>query len=165
MAKRKRYPQLWEETRRVRAMKLLRHGWTQAQIAEVFGVTRAAVCQWKKLADEGGKKALRSRPRSGAPCRLVAEKLEKIPELLWHGAEAYGFLGDVWTCRRISKVIEREFGVRYHRAHVSRILKSLDWTPQRPIVRATQRDENAIENWRKEGWPDIKKEVARKAER
>jgi hypothetical protein len=40
-----------------------------------------------------------------------------------HGAEAYGFRGDVWTCPRVAQVIEWEFGIRYHRDHVSRMLK------------------------------------------
>ena len=54
-------------------------------------------------------------------------------------------------------VIEWEFGVSYHKAHVSRLLKRLDWTPQKPISSATQRDEKEIERWRAEVWPDLKK--------
>jgi transposase len=80
-----------------------------------------------------------------------------IPEFLSHGAEAYGFRGEVWTCARVAQVIQQEFGVLYHKAHVSRLLKELDWTPQKPILRATQRDEHAIARWRCETWPDIKK--------
>ena len=36
-------------------------------------------------------------------------------------------------------------GVFYSRSHVSRRLKILAWTPQRPMERASQRDEAAIE--------------------
>src|SRR3712207_7747381 len=53
-----------------------------------------------------------------------------IPEFLWHGPEAYGFRGRVWTCARIARVIEEEFAVRYHKGHVGRLLKELGWTPQ-----------------------------------
>ena len=31
-----------------------------------------------------------------------------IPEFLWHGAEAYGFRGEIWTCARIAQVIDTE---------------------------------------------------------
>jgi transposase len=79
----------------------------------------------------------------------------EIPELLWHGPEAYGFPGQVWTCARVARVIEEEFGVRYHKGHVSRLLKALHWTPQKPIKRATQRDEEAIRRWRDEVWPGL----------
>src|SRR3979490_2498508 len=58
-----------------------------------------------------------------------------------HGAEAYGFRGEVWPCARVAKVIEEEFGVSYHKGHVCRLLKELHWTPQLPIVRAGQRTE------------------------
>jgi transposase len=84
-----------------------------------------------------------------------------IPDFLGHGAEAYGFRGEVWTCARVAKVIEEEFGVSYHRGHVSRLLRELDWTPQMPIARAIQRDEQEIERWRVEVWPRLKAEARR----
>jgi hypothetical protein len=79
---------------------------------------------------------------------LVASGRPVTPDFLWHGAEAYGFRGEVWTCTRVAQVIEWEFGIRYHKDHVSRLLKDLGWTPQIPITRAVQRDEAAIARWR-----------------
>ncbi len=32
----------------------------------------------------------------------LAMQYHRLPEFLWHGAEAYGFRGDVWTCDRMS---------------------------------------------------------------
>lgn len=87
-------------------------------------------------------------PNPGHPPKLSAAQKALIPEFLWHGAEAYGFRGEVWTCARIACVIEGEFGVRYHKDHVGRLLKELRWTPQVPIPRALQRDEEAIQRWR-----------------
>ena len=40
---------------------------------------------------------------------------------MWHGPESYGFRGEVWTCARIARVIEEEFGVRYHKDHGQRV--------------------------------------------
>ncbi len=77
--------------------------------------------------------------------------------MLTQGAEAFGFRGAIWTCGRVAHLIREQFGVSYHPAHVSRLLKQLDWTPQRPIVRATQRDEAAITAWYAERWPALKK--------
>ncbi len=79
-----------------------------------------------------------------------------MPDLLSHGAEVWGFRGELWTCARVAAVIEEEFGVRYSRAHVSRLLKAVEWTPRRPIERASQRDEAAIARWRIERWPELK---------
>ena len=41
-------------------------------------------------------------------------------------------------------------GVRYRKGHVSRLLKALGWTPQVPITRAIQRDEEAVERWQRD---------------
>lgn len=78
------------------------------------------------------------------------DQVRSIPEFLRHGPEEYGFRGQVWTCARIAKVIEWEFGARYHKDHVGRMLKGLGWTPQQPIKRAVQRDDEAIRRWRDE---------------
>jgi transposase len=67
----------------------------------------------------------------------------------------------VWTCARIAQVIEEEFGVRYHKGHVARILQALHWTPQVPIRRAIQRDEEAIQRWRDEVCPDLLRRARR----
>lgn len=129
----------------------------QKDIATAVGVTKGAISQWLTVADEQGEEALHSRPHSGRPPELTRAEKRLIPEFLFHGAEAYGFRGEVWTCPRVRKVIEWEFGVSYHKSHVARVLKELKWTPQLPLERATQRDENAIAQWRSEVWEEMKK--------
>ena len=79
------------------------------------------------------------------------------------GAEAFGFRGDVWTAKRVATVIRREFGVRYHPNHVGKLLRAAGWSVQKPIERASQRDEAAIEVWRTERWPARKRGLTRRA--
>jgi transposase len=55
-------------------------------------------------------------------------------------------------------VIRKEFGVGYHPAHVSRLLKALRHNLQKPQRRANQRDEEAIERSKEKKWPSLKKE-------
>src|SRR3954471_19059439 len=157
-------PQDWREWRRMRAWELSQDGWAQADIAAALGVSRAAVCQWLRAAAEGGPDALRRRLRAGAAGKLLPGQRYLIADFLWHGAEAYGFRGDLWTCARVRQVIKEEFGVDYHEHHVARILKEIGWTPQVPITRAIQRDEEEIRRWREEAWPDLKRR-ARKERR
>ena len=140
----------------MQALHLRELGWRQGDIAAALGVTKGAVSQWLSAARLGGPEALRARPHPGGPARLVPEQKRLIPDFLGHGAEAYGFRGEVWTCRRIAKVVVQEFGVSYSRSQISRLLKELEWTPQVPLTRALQRDEQAIERWRVEVWPEIK---------
>lgn len=150
-------PKDWKEARRKRALELKELEWQQCKIAEALGVSRAAVSQWLAHAREDGAKSWRAKPRPHGPVKLTPEQFNRIPELLSHGAEAYGFFGDVWTCARVAIVIRNELGVSYHKAHLSRLLKQLGWTPQIPIKRAAQRDETEIQRWRDEVWPELKK--------
>src|ERR671917_1089672 len=143
------------EWRRLRAWALAQEGWTGRAIAQALGVTEGAVSQWLKRAREGGPEALRVRIPPGPIPKLTAEQQAQLPALLAHGAEAYGFLGDVWTTKRVAALIKQEFGIRYHPAHVSRLLRAVGWSPQKPIRRATQRDEAAIARWTTERWPAL----------
>src|SRR5215213_5531889 len=142
----------WREGRRLRAFELKQEGWSQQQIAQALGVSKGAVSQWMKRArDGGGVEALKRRPAPGAQPRLSEEQRMKLPGLLERGAEAHGFRGEVWTCGRVAEVIRREFGVSYHPAHVSRLLKSLGLSLQKPMPLANQRDEEeAIRRWKEE---------------
>ena len=60
--------------------------------------------------------------------------------------------------KRVAEVICKEFGVSYHPAHVSRLLKALRHSLQKPQRRANQRDEEAIEHWKGKRWPSLKKD-------
>src|SRR5918994_344330 len=73
------------------------------------------------------------------------------------GPQALGFRGDVWTQPRVTQVIRRHFGVQYPPSQVGRILKQYNWGRQKPLKRASQRDEDAIQRWKEERWPALKK--------
>lgn len=154
----------WREIRRLRAWELKQAGWTQTKIAEALGVTPGAVSQWIKKAREGGTEALRRRKGGGPKARLTKEQLEGLTELLKKGPEAHGFRGDVWTRPRVAEVIKEAYGVSYTPQHVGNLLRQIGWSRQKPVTRASQRDEEAIEQWRKERWPVLKKRLSTKVE-
>ena len=105
--------------------------------------------------------ALNAHPPTGVSPRLTAEQKAQIPELIAKGAEAYGFRGDVWTASRVAEVIKRTSRVRYHRDHVGKLMREAGWSRQKPVERASQRNEEALKHWSEERWPDIKKKPSR----
>lgn len=148
----------WREGRRRRAWELKEAGWKQRDIAAALGVTEGAVSQWLSRARARGmEEGLRRHPAPGPAPKLSTEQLAQLPALLDRGAEAYGFRGQAWTCKRVGEVIRRTFGVTYDPSHISRLLHRLGYSVQRPIERATQRNEEAVRLWWEQRWPDLKK--------
>ena len=125
-----------KEWRRFRALHLSKIGWKQREIATALGVTKGAVSQWLAIVHDGGPAALHSQSRAGRPSKLTPAQRRLIPDFLWHGAEAFGFRGEFWTCGRIARILEQELGVLYSRSQMSRLLKAMGWTPQVPVTRA-----------------------------
>jgi transposase len=152
---------LLHEWRRKQALKLSTQGWRQHDIAVALNVQPSTVSRWLTAAGHGGPQALEAHARPGRPARLRDDQKRLIPDFLGHGAEAYGFRGELWTCRRVARVIQEEFGVAYSRSQVSRLLKALHWTPQMPLTRAIQREEEAIRRWREEKWPLLRQQARR----
>jgi transposase len=70
---------------------------------------------------------------------------------------AHGYRTNLWTTARIAEVIGQEFGVHYHRDHIGRLMHSLQWSHQKPERRALERNEGAIEHWKRKDWQRIKK--------
>ncbi len=154
---RSKTPRDWREERRQRAWVLKQQGWSQRQIAAALGVTEGAVSQWVKRGRDGGGEALRARPVPGPTPKLSAAQRAQLPDLLRKGAEHFGFVGAVWTTRRVAAVIQRQVGVRYHPDHVRKLLRALGWSVQKPVRRASQRDAAAVQTWREERWPALNK--------
>jgi transposase len=128
----------------MQAWKLHEKDWKQKDIAVALGVSEGAVSQWFKKAKEQGVEALQHKSPPGAAPKLTPAQMAQLPALLEQGAEAFGFRGQVWTTERVAQMIRQQFGVKYHPAHCSRILRNLKWSQQKPIEKATQRDEEAI---------------------
>lgn len=150
-------PQNWREYRRQRVWDMHQQGQRQQAIAAALGLTQGAVSQIIARAKAGGVEALRYHKPQGAQPRLTAAQKTELLEQLRQGAIAHGFQGDVWTCERIAQVIVKRYGVQYHPDYIGPLLRQLGWSVQRPIVRATQRDESAIAEWAASELPALKK--------
>src|SRR5687768_584710 len=103
-----------------------------ATIAEVLGVTAAAIGRWRKngIADNNSA----SKSVGGRPRTLTDLQLEELESLLLRGATAHGWPNDLWTTKRIAEVIRRHYAIKCHPNHAWRIVtKYLGWTVQRPL--------------------------------
>jgi transposase len=143
--------------RRRRALKLLDTGHSLNEVARQIGCNASSVMRWRDARRRRGAKGLEVRFSPGRPSRLDRKQQKRLLQVLLKGALAYGYRTGLWTTARIAEVIREEFGVEYHRDHVGRLMHQLGWSPQKPERRALERDERAVQRWKKKDWPRIKK--------
>ncbi len=114
----------------------------------------------------GGAEALRSDGRAGRKPRPDQKQRDRLVDRLPAVPEPLGYTTPLWTCERMAHLIGREFGVRDHAGHVWKLLRQTNWSSQRPVGRALERNEAGIAEWKKETWPAINnKEPANKGAR
>src|SRR5271167_1709946 len=145
------------ERRRMKAAELLRQGVSQSEVARRMGVHRQSVIRWARQLAQSGRSGLKKAGRAGRKPKLSAAQLKQIEQALKRGPETLGYASGLWTAGRVRELIAHQCGVRYHEAHVWRILRRLGWSCQRPTGRALERDEQAIRYWKRVRWPQLKK--------
>lgn len=130
----------------------------QARIAREYGVSTATVARWKATLDAKGLEGLRGSKAPGKPRQLSAAELRKLREYLIDGAVAHGFETDVWTGKRVSRLISEEFGVKYSWKYVPKLLHDqlgLSW--QKPARRPRELNERAVATWLTNVWEPAKR--------
>jgi transposase len=153
------------ERRRFEALKLLKQGYNQSEVGRRVKVCSQTVSRWARAVSEEGERAMEAVGRAGRKPLLDEKQREQLIARLLQGPEKLGYETPLWSCSRVAHLIEEEFGVSYHSGHVWKLLRQLNWSPQRPVGRALERDEEAIGHWKRKTWPAIKKKRKKKGER
>ena len=142
------------EQRRRQAVQAVHAGDSVKDVARIMGVGPRSIYRWLEL--ERLPDGLTAKPHPGPATRLSLEQQRELDRLLRQGAQAHGWPNQLWTTQRIAELIHRHFGVSLHHDHVGRFLRQrLKWSPQKPRRRARERDEDGIERWKRDKFPDI----------
>jgi len=150
------------QTRRLLAISWLEEGCSQSEVARKLGVSPSAVSQWKQAHAQGGNDALLAQVHPGPTPKLSPKQCQRLIELLKQGPRKHGWSTELWTLPRIAELVARKFDVQYDQSGIWRLLRRLGWTCQKPQRRARERDQTAIDRWRKSDWPRIKKRAAQR---
>jgi transposase len=127
------------------------------EIARSLRVSTKSVYQWRRAWLAGGEKALASKGAGGSPCKLDEAQLAQLRAALEAGPAAYGRARDQrWTLARVTALVERLFGVSYTLRGVSYLLHRLGFSPQVPVHRAFERNEDAVAEWRTATWAKVR---------
>jgi transposase len=144
-----------QEAIRRRGCHLLGRGVSKVRIAEALGVSYVTVYRWEQRRRGLGADSWRDRAKPGRPPRLSSAQRAKLMALLVAGARVRGYPTDLWTLKRVAEVIREEFGPRYSLPGVWSVLRDLGFSPQVPLQRALERDEEYVRHWVTTTWPEI----------
>ena len=83
--------------------------------------------------------------------------MQQLSRILVGKPTDHGFGTELWTLKRVGVLIKRQFGVKFGQTQIWRILGGLGFSVQKPERRAMERDEQAVQTWKRRTWPGLKK--------
>jgi transposase len=142
---------------RLQAAQFIEQDVSPVQVAHGLRVSTKSAYQWRRHWRAGGQAALASKGPGGTVCRLNAGQVARLRAALAGGPAAWGWDQDQrWTLARVSMLIGRLFHVRYTLRGTSYLLHRLGYTPQVPVHRAAERNEQAIAAWKTTTWVKLR---------
>jgi transposase len=142
---------------RLQAAEWFAEGVTPPEVARRLRVSCNSAYVWRRRWRAGGEAALASGGPGGAVCRLSGAQLERLRAALEAGPAVWGWAEDQrWTLARVTTLMGRLFHVRYTLRGTSYLLHRLGFTPQVPVHRAVERNEDAIAEWRAVTWAKVR---------
>ena len=143
--------------RRRRGLELLSEGLSLNEVARRIRCAASSVMRWRNEWRRRGEHSLQVRFSPGRPRRLTPRQERRLVKILSKGAIANGYRTELWTTKRVAEVIRRTFHVPCHFNTAGLHLHRFGWTHQKPGPRALERDEKAIERWKRKDLPRVKK--------
>lgn len=153
-----------QEDLRIKAVNAVRGGMTQVEAAKTFGVSRQAIRNWLDRYEDGGAAGLKARRRGrpAGPIRLkplqAAQVVRAIEERCPDQLHLPFYL---WTRAAVGDLIRRKFGIDLSVWTVGRYLKRWGFTPQKPVRRAFERDDEQVRRWLEDEYPAIHQQAKR----
>jgi transposase len=126
---------------RMQAVKAVREGQTVASVAAAYGLNVRTVFRWLADFANRGQNALLAKPIPWRPRKLTQEEKRWIARAIHDDSlKQFKFPYGVWALSLTGRLIERQFGKSLSLASVSRVMKLLGFTVQKPLYQASQQD-------------------------
>ncbi|MFE0091243.1 winged helix-turn-helix domain-containing protein [Streptomyces sp. NPDC058992] len=143
------------ERLRLKAVERFEAGQKNAEIATALRISVRSVERWRRAWRDAGEAGVLSKGSPGRP-RLSEAQIARLEWELERGPLAHGWADQRWTLARIKTLIGRLFYISYTVEGTWRLLKRHGWSWQQPTRRAIERDDDAVEVWKKETWPRVR---------
>jgi len=151
-----------EELRR-QAIRQLKQGKKQVEVAMSLGVQQPTVNRWCKRYREGGWAALKKKKRGrreGTQRFITAHQEEEIQKVIVDKTPDQLKLSfALWNREAVRDLIEKRLKVCYSLQAMSDILIRWGFTPQRPLKRAYEQRPAEVRKWMEESYPAVKEKA------
>ncbi len=127
---RRRQPSHWLVVRSQLVLMAAAH-WRIVAICAALSLDRQVVRRWCKRFCAGGVHALKDRPRSGRPARIIPEIWQKVATLVVQPPTNFGLELARWTTRELARFLGTRYGWHVSRSSISRFLRSMALKPHR----------------------------------
>jgi len=142
---------------RQQAVKAVREGEPVTSVAAALGMNPRTIFSWLAKFAEGGQNALLAKPISGRPPKISADEMRWLAQAVRdHSPQQFKFEFGLWTLSLIGELIKRQFGKSLALASVSRVMKLLGFSVQKPLYQAWQQDPTLVHEWETRIYPTIK---------
>ncbi len=151
-----------EHIRILAVKRVVEDGEAPSEVMKSFGLCRTSIYRWLRMYEDQGMEALVEKIAQGPEPKLSEKQRQQVKRwILGKDPRQYGFDFGLWSRRIVRALIEEKMGIELGITAVGRLLAGLDITPQKPLRRAYERDPQAVEQWRKEAYPKLKRRAKR----
>jgi len=150
-----------EHMRMLAVKRVVEDGEAPSEVMKSLGLCRTSIYRWLRTYEDQGMEALVEKIAQGPEPKLSEKQRQQVKRwILGKDPRQYGFDFGLWSRRIVGALIEEKMGIELGITAVGRLLASLDITPQKPLRRAYERDPQAVEQWRKQTYPKLRRRAS-----
>lgn len=147
-----------EHMRLLAVRRVIEDGEKPSDVMDSLGFCRTSIYPWLRTYHDQGLEALVERIAAGPEPKLDEKQRQQVRRwILGKDPRQHGFDFGLWTRRIVQTMVQEKMGIELCLTSVGKLLASLEITPQKPLRRAYERDPLAVERWRREDYPELKK--------
>jgi len=125
-------------------------------VARVFSIPKRTVFDWLASYRNGGWHALREGDRKGRPRKVSGRVMEWLYEAITLGdPRQFKFPFCLWTLDIVRSVLKKEHGIVMSKSGVSRLLRHMGLSDQKPRYRSYKRSPKEVEKFIKKTYPEL----------
>ena len=147
-----------EHMRLLAVRRVTEDGERPSDVMDSLGLCRTSIYPWLRTYRDKGLGALVERISQGPEPKLTDKQRQQVRRwILGKDPRQHGFDFGLWTRRIVQTMIREKMGVELCLTSVGKLLASLEITPQKPLRRAYERDPLAVERWRMQDYPKLRR--------